>query len=107
MADGYQVRLEGLQQHKGEVQDIAAGVHTAAGAAAQGQAMGDNSFGLVGMPFAAVMETFTASAGAFITLVAAAADDIADRLGSAHTAYSDHEKQTVDTVHGLGKELPA
>ncbi|MCG3752439.1 type VII secretion target [Amycolatopsis sp. Poz14] len=107
MADGYQVHLEALQQHKGDVQDIAAGVHTAAQAAEQGQALGDDSFGIVGLPFAMVMQGFTGTASMFIGLVAGAADDIADRLGSAHDAYRDHEKQTVGTVDGLGKELPA
>lgn len=107
MADGYQVHLDALQQHKSDVQDIAAGVHAAAQACAAGQAAGDLSFGIVGQPFAAVMETFTGSAGVFIGQVAAAADDIADRLHSAHDAYDTHEQHAKSTIDGFGKEIPA
>ncbi|MFF0144973.1 hypothetical protein ATK36_5617 [Amycolatopsis sulphurea] len=48
MPDGYQVHLGSLRQHRGDVQDIAKGVHAAASACA----VGDLSFGLVGLPFA-------------------------------------------------------
>ncbi|GAA3560587.1 type VII secretion target [Amycolatopsis ultiminotia] len=107
MPDGYQVHLPALQQHKGDVRDIAKGVHTAASACAQGQAVGDSSFGLVGQPFAQVMELFTGSAGIFVGLVATAADDIADRLQTAHESYDTQEQHATTTIDGAGKGIPA
>ncbi|RJQ92035.1 type VII secretion target [Amycolatopsis panacis] len=107
MPDGYQVHLGSLQQHRGDVQDIAKGVHTAASACAAGQAVGDLSFGLVGQPFAQVMELFTGSAEVFIGLVATAADDLADRLQTAHAAYDTREQHATSAIDGAGKEIPA
>lgn len=100
------VSLEALQTHKGEVQSIGDGVKAAAQATAgAGQAMSDNSFGLVGAPFGAAMEIWTAIASAFIGDVASSADDIADKIQQAHDMYSDHDKQTAGHINGIGKEL--
>lgn len=107
MAGGQKVNLTALQAHKGEVQDIGEGVRAAAQATAgAGQAMGDNAFGLVGAPFGAAMEIWTAIASSFIGDVASSAEDIAGKLQQAHDMYDDHDKQTAGHINGLGKELP-
>jgi uncharacterized protein YukE len=106
MAGGQKVSLTALQTHKGEVQSIGDGVKAAAEATAgAGQAMSDNAFGIVGAPFGAAMEIWTAIASSFIGDVASSAEAIADKLQQAHDMYDDHEKQTAGHITGLGKEL--
>ncbi|MEV0066460.1 MULTISPECIES: type VII secretion target [unclassified Amycolatopsis] len=106
MAGTQQVNLTALQTHKGEVQDIGAGVKTAAEATVEGQAMSDDAFGIVGSPFGAAMELWTATASIFINGVADSAEDIADKLQQAHDAYDTHETNSKNTINTLGKELP-
>ncbi|MFF4595817.1 type VII secretion target [Amycolatopsis sp. CA-161197] len=107
MAGTQQVNLEALQTHKGEVQDIAAGVHTAADATASGQALNDWAFGLVGQVFALPLQTYLSSATDFIGVVATCADGMADKLQRAHDHYDTNEQNTKDKVNSFGKELPA
>ncbi|MBN9743723.1 hypothetical protein DMP23_22030 [Amycolatopsis sp. A1MSW2902] len=106
MADGSKVDLPALRAHKGEVEDIAAGVHTAAQATESGQTFGDDAFGIVGQVFAMPLQIWMSIASSFVEDVAGKADDIADRLQQAHDHYDNHEKQTVGHINGLGKELP-
>ncbi|WP_033290514.1 type VII secretion target [Amycolatopsis jejuensis] len=103
---GSKVDLPALRAHQGEVEDIAAGVHTAAQATASGQSFGDDAFGLVGQVFAAPLQIWMSVATSFVQDVAGAADSIADRLKQAHDHFDHHEKQTVGHIKGLGKELP-
>ncbi|MEV6897554.1 type VII secretion target [Amycolatopsis sp. NPDC051372] len=107
MAGTQQVNLTALQTHKGEVQDIGAGVKTAAEATASAQAFGDTSFGLVGQVFALPLQAYLSIASSFIDKVAASADDIADKLQQAHDHYDTHEQNTKEKVTSFGKELPA
>ncbi|MFI5610435.1 type VII secretion target [Amycolatopsis sp. NPDC051903] len=107
MAGDLQVHLPALQAHKGEVQDIAAGVHTAAQATVDGQAMGDDAFGIVGAPFGAAMEIWTGIASIFINHVADTADGIADKLQNAHDAYDSHQQNASTNLNSTRGELPA
>ncbi|MEU4670935.1 type VII secretion target [Amycolatopsis sp. NPDC023774] len=106
MAGTQQVNLTALQTHKGEVQDIGEGVKTAAEATVEGQAMGDDAFGIVGAPFGAAMELWTGIASIFINSVADSAEDIADKLQQAHDKYDNHETASKNKLNSFGKELP-
>ncbi|MEW2503646.1 type VII secretion target [Amycolatopsis sp. NPDC047767] len=106
MAGTQQVNLTALQTHKGEVQDIGAGVKTAADATGSAQAFMDDSFGIVGQVFAAPLQLYLSVASSFIDKVASSADDIADKLQQAHDHYDANEQGTKDRVNSFGKELP-
>ncbi|MGW4489466.1 type VII secretion target [Amycolatopsis sp. NPDC004368] len=106
MAGTQQVNLTALQTHKGEVQDIGAGVKTAAEATSSGQALNDWAFGIVGQAFALPLQLYLSSATEFIGQVASCADTIADKLQQAHDHYDTNEQGTKDKVNSFGKELP-
>ncbi|GAB3387850.1 type VII secretion target [Amycolatopsis echigonensis] len=106
MADGSKVDLPALRAHKGEVEDIAAGVHTAAQATESGQSFGDDAFGIVGQVFAMPLQIWMSVATSFVTDLAGEGDEIANLLQQAHDHYDRHEQQTVGHINGLGKELP-
>ncbi len=103
---GPHVDLPSLRAHKSEVENIAAGVHTAAQATDSVQTFGDDAFGIVGQVFAMPLQIWMSIASSFVEDVAGKADDIAERLQQAHDHYDNHEKQTVGHINGLGKELP-
>lgn len=107
MAGDLQVHLPALQAHKGEVQGIAEGVHTAAQASLSGQAFGSEAFGIVGQVFALPLQMYLTEATTFIGLVASVADDIGDKLGQAHDAYDSHQQSTSTKLQSTRGELPA
>ncbi|MBB1157362.1 MULTISPECIES: type VII secretion target [Amycolatopsis] len=103
---GPHVDLPSLRAHKGEVENIAAGVHTAAQATDSVQTFGDDAFGIVGQVFAMPLQIWMSVATSFVKDLGGEGDEIANLLQQAHDHYDTHEQQTVGHINGLGKELP-
>jgi len=107
MADGFQVGLDELAAHEEEVRRIAEEVNTASEAGAEGGAAFDNAFGLVGQVFAIPIQIWVSSANHFLEAAVEAGHDVADRVKTAHTMYTEHEAKTTTLFKSLGQEMPA
>jgi hypothetical protein len=105
--DGMKIDFDGLGKHEDEIREIADKVQQAADAAGSAQALGSDAFGLVGQVFALPIQIWVSSATSFLGDAVDAGHDVADRIKTAHTAFTEHEKKTCDLINGLGKELPS
>ncbi|MTD58455.1 type VII secretion target [Amycolatopsis pithecellobii] len=106
MAGGYQVHLPTLAGHETEVRDTADKVHEAIDATGGAQGLGDmNAFGLVGQVVALGIEYWIHSATSLIKGLGDAGHELADKVGTAHTAMANHEDKSKAMLTALGKEL--
>jgi hypothetical protein len=107
MSDGFTVGLDELAAHEEEVRKIAEEVNTAVEASGDAQAALDNAFGLVGQVFAIPIQGWLIMANNFMEAAAGAGHEVADRIKSAHTMYTDYEAKTTDLVNGIGQGMPS
>lgn len=105
--EGMKINFDGLGKHEDEIRDIADKVQQAVDAAGTAQALDFDAFGLVGQVFAIPIQEWLTMADVFLAAATEAGHEVADRVKAAHTAFSEHEKNTSELVKGLGKELPA
>jgi hypothetical protein len=106
MSGGFKVGLDELGAHEEEVRQIAQEVQTAVDASGEAQAAFDlNAFGLVGQVFALPIQAWISSAGDFLNAAAEAGHEVADRVQTAHTMYTEHETKTATLIEGIGKGL--
>jgi hypothetical protein len=107
MADGFTVGLDELTAHETEVRKIAEEVNTAIEASGAGQAALDSAFGLVGQVFALPIQIWLTTANDFMQAAADAGHEVADRLKTAHTMYTDHEAKTTALLTSAGQAMPS
>lgn len=105
--EAMKVDFDALGGHEGEIRGIADRVQQAVEAAGSAQALDFDAFGLVGQVFAVPIQAWVDSADGFLNSAVEAGHDVADRVKSAHTAFSEHEQNTKRLIEGIGKELPA
>ena len=101
------INFDGLGKHEDEIREIADKVQQAVDAAGSAQAIDFDAFGLVGQVFAVPIQGWVDTADMFLNATVEAGHEVADRVKTAHKAFTEHEKNTCDLINGLGKGLPA
>ncbi|WP_290061990.1 type VII secretion target [Amycolatopsis solani] len=101
------VDFDVLGGHEDKIREIAAKVQQALDAAGTAQALDFDAFGLVGQVFAAPIQIWTSQAEDFLRSAVDAGHEVADRVKTAHGAFTEHEQTTKCLIEGIGKELPA
>ncbi|MEA5366562.1 type VII secretion target [Amycolatopsis sp., V23-08] len=101
------VDFDVLGGHEDEIREIAGKVQQALDAAGSAQALDFDAFGIVGQVFAVPIQAWVDTADGFLGSAVEAGHDVADRVKTAHAAFSEHEQNTKNLIEGIGKELPA
>ncbi len=101
------VDFDVLGGHEDEIREIAGKVQQAVDAAGTAQALDFDAFGLVGQVFAVPIQGWVDTAESFLNAAVEAGHEVADRVKTAHTAFTEHEQNTKRLIEGIGKELPA
>ncbi len=101
------VDFDVLGGHEDEIREIAGRVQQALDAAGTAQALDFDAFGIVGQVFAVPIQGWVDQADGLLQAAVDAGHDVADRVKTAHTAFSEHEQHTKSLIEGIGKELPA
>jgi hypothetical protein len=96
-----------LGGHEDEIREIADKVQQALDASGSAQALDFDAFGLVGQVFAVPIQGWVDTADSFLASAVDAGHDVADRVKTAHGAFTEHEQKTKSLLEGIGKELPA
>jgi hypothetical protein len=104
---GMKVDFDVLGGHEDEIREIADKVQQALDASGSAQALDFDAFGLVGQVFAIPIQGWVDSADKFLGDAVAAGHEVADRVKTAHGAFTEHEQNTKCLIEGIGKELPA
>lgn len=99
--------VDALGGHEDEIREIADKVQQAVDAAGTAQALDFDAFGLVGQVFAIPIQQWLTIADTFLAAAVEAGHEVADRVKTTHTAFTEHENTTKCLIEGIGKELPA
>lgn len=104
--DSMNLDFAALGGHEDEIREIADKVQQAADASRSAQALGTDAFGLVGQIFAIPIQAWVDEADLFLAAAVAAGHEVADRVKTTHTAFTEHENTTKCTIENIGKGLP-
>ncbi|MCR3747518.1 hypothetical protein [Lentzea californiensis] len=101
---GFQVDLQALEAHERELKALIAGLPDAADAASA--YIGNyQTWGVVGMLFAEVMQNWTNKAGDYVDTVKKAGDSVAERFSDMRETYADQEEAAAQMFAKLREGL--
>lgn len=102
-APGFQVHLEAMSTHEGELRQVADQVKDCVDASGEAQAALDlNAFGLIGQIFALPIQHWVSSATDMLNDAADAGHGLADRLQTANGMIGDNEAATTQKLTAIG-----
>ncbi|WP_330271399.1 hypothetical protein OG205_30340 [Lentzea sp. NBC_00516] len=90
---GFQVDLQALEVHERELKALIAGLPGAADAASS-YIGNPQTWGVVGMFFAEIMQNWTNEAGDYVDTVKKAGDSVVERFSGMRQTYADQEEAT-------------